>query len=298
MYKVTANNSFGRAQYSVFAQKSRQGLGRELTIEMNLKGREDDAVKVSLSKNAKEAASAADAALQPKQEGYIVGALKQIAGVSKRISDLKKTLETGALTDAQRQATETEITNLSTEYSSIVGSDQYHELLRIVDAVNQGIQSGQDPRKFYKTLASQRGLLGDDILGLIQHGTSFNLGVISGSLSTLGSADLSNVLNDGSVLGTISSAVNTAWNALSGPDVQTTQTAPVAAEVIKTLPNEINPQVTSFVGPDDVTLSLRSFSTDDLLTAALNGLDIGPVSVLTLTTKPDKDSKTDEKLNS
>jgi len=290
MLKPIFSSSFALSQYSVFSKTVSAGSLKDISLALSQKTKNEDAVKLSLSGKAGKASDSAEA--QPKKnEGFIVQALKQVADITKRIADLKGNLDNSTLNEQQREATLKEIGSLSNQYSSVVNSDQYQQFLKIVDQVNQGIQSGVDPDKYYQSLKSQAGFLGDDLLGLIQHGSNYNLGILSNSLSTIGTADLSNVINDSAPLDIVSKAVSSALSALKGPQVSDAAVAEAPQQIKKTLPNEITGQTTSFVGSDGLALTLKSYSAQDLISAALNGVDLGPISVLTLTLNPKSDDK-------
>ncbi|MBX7137978.1 MAG: hypothetical protein K1X83_08345, partial [Oligoflexia bacterium] len=275
------------------------GISRLLgTSKLNLSV-DDDAVITSLKKTSRKDNQAlvaqAEKSSDPQSSGQVFSLLKRLSEITSQLKDLKKELGTGTLIGDAKKALEDEIKNLSTEFSSITSSDDYKQLLEISQGITGALASGTSTTALAKSLKRYRGLLGDNILGLAQSGDLYRLGQFSGSLNGMATLDLSNVLTDDSVLENASSFLRTALKSLSGAEYQETTAQTESAQAqIKTV-EAPEQQDLIFQGAGKIALTLRSYPPEELLKAAMNGLDIEAAGELILTIPKEKDEEKQRK---
>lgn len=258
---------------------------------------QDAAVKVAFSQTAKnksEAAASLSNSNSPSSGGMFGQLLSSIASVTEQLAQLQEKSSSDGLTQEQKNAFADEIKNLSSEYARIVTSDSYKQITSIAEQVRQSLQSGGSNQGLYSSLLSQRDLLGDNFLSIVRNGDALRANSLSDNISKLGSADSAALGTDKTLTNDILASIHKAIDALSGMSNYAGQEQSLAIPVIQRPGDTIQPTQLTFAGAEDISLSLRSYSTSDMLKLASVHADINPVSVLMLVANPLKDGQKHE----
>jgi hypothetical protein len=284
---------FSRGRLAITGSSSGAGqVSSSLRINSTTNTRGDDeAVKVSLSPSGKaksgavEGAGGADASSN-RSGGLLRQLLTSIASVTERISQLQSDIVSGKLTQDQQQAYATEVSGLSSEYDRIRTSDSYKQITSITQQVQQSLLGGGSLNGVYSTLPSLRGLLGDDFLSIIRNGDFLRAKTLNDSIGTIGAADSSKFGSEDSVLNDVLAAVHKVFDALNGGASTNTINNGLVIPVIQAPGDTIQATNLTFAGAGDIAISLRSYSTSDMIKLAAAHVDLDPVSVLMLVANP------------
>jgi len=256
----------------------------------------DEAVKVALTGSSRAKAAGAEAAsansAQAVRRGGLLGELlTSLSSVTGQIAKLQDQAAASGLSKDQAEAYANEIKGLTSEYGRIVQSDSFKKITDIAQQAQENLKNGNGSG-FYSALSSERGLLGDNFLSIIQNGDWLKATTLSQSFSKIGSVDTSSLGSDKYLVNDILKTIHTATDTLNSVAASSTSTTTLEIPTIQNPGHAIQASQLTFAGADDIAISLRTYSPQDMIQLAAAHVDINPISVLMLVSNPLKDDKT------
>lgn len=258
----------------------------------------DDAAKLKLSK-ATDPSSETDTSLienaeLPRGSGYInhaLGALKKVTG---RLNSISSELAEEALDEERRQALQSEQNSLYSEFERITQSDAFKKTLEVSAAIRSSLAYGGVTEGLLSSLRSFRGVLGESYLYLASNGALSNLQQLDRTLARLSgtkAADLSNP----DLSRSLESDINQALTALNVSGFQT----PKAEKAAEAAPAKVilRPKIQEldFGDTGELSISLRGYSSKDIIVAAVSGLGSSPTEMNQIIIKPPEKDEDDDK---
>jgi hypothetical protein len=285
---IPISRGFDRTATSIPLVSTNRAPRQTLGASVRIREIADDDAAVILTRGRKRVSDKSTLAAEDLP-GPIPDALASIAKISQQIRGLRSELTKVDPASEKGMKAQSEIAQLVAEYSRVVSSDGFKKVLDFLNAANSSLASGTSPDAIYRGARGSVGEVGSAILGLIQRGETATLGALTKNLDDLTKLDLSSVLQNPGVLDTLDSLVKGVSTALSGAG-PTTETPITKSEPgLKSVIEAPKLQELTFEGADQLALSLRSYSSKDLIKAAAAGVSLDPANVLVLTAADPRD---------
>ena len=232
--------------------------------------------------------------------GFAARLFSELARLSGEMQRITGALSTTLEGSEQHQAILREQEALSTEYLRITGSETFKQLSELTQQVTQALESGSSGEALARVLKSQRGLLGDQFIGLVQRGDIFRIGQVGSAISGLASMtaeDLDPLLDPGTAVGALA---NQALNALSGPgymEKEESDSIPLLESSNEPLPEAT---VMNFDLPGSSSLQIIAYTGPELMKAVKHDLLPDPRQLVHLiidSPEDDDDREKDQERN-
>lgn len=261
----------------------------------------DDATAVTLKNKSRAGDNAdnvqgADEKQRPKVAGAAQQLFAQLAKLGGNLQHINQALSETAEGTSQREDLLKEQAAILSEYDRITQSSTFKQLSELTQRVNEQLQAGASGGMLSRALESQRGLLGDGYLGLVQNGDAYRLAQISDSVSEIGNITGESLTVSAEAASRVGTLAQQALDALSGGSYQeekTKEAVPLVENGTRSLPT---PTVMNFDLPGKLSIQMVTYTGADLMKAVKSDLLPDPRMLVHLITDPPED-KDDEKKN-